>query len=309
MSDDISFPSGFGMKDLVAYGNTGMVLFDRSTDTVIKTPHDEDSAEALPKEQQIYERFVQCRGHKGILCYHGTFESVIRLEYATHGNIRSYLDDHSADEARKMRWAVQLAEALEFIHRCGVIHGDVNGFNVLLDRRLDVKLADSAGSSLDGSPLLIGVTASHEYPGPLLSVEADLFTLGSTLYELMNESRPCAGLTDEVILEHCSKGEFPKTESLGSVGSIITKCWRGEFGECKQVVCDLKGERYFAPEALSTMSILTVKSRAAGSSRIQPSQDPSSQVHLRIHRPFCSHCRRRRRLGPYQTVHREWLVS
>jgi serine/threonine protein kinase len=242
MSDRINFPSGFGMKDLVAYGNTGMVLLDKDTDTIIKTPHDEESAEALAKEQQIYERFVQRCGHKGILCYHGTFETGIRLEYASHGNIRSYLDDHPADEARKMRWAVQLAEALEFIHRCGVIHGDVNGFNVLLDTRLDVKLADFAGSSLDGSPLLIGVTASHEYPGPLLSVEADLFALGSTLYELMTESRPYAGLTDEVILEHYSKGGFAKTESLGGMGSIITKCWRGEYKDCSHIVCDLKGE-------------------------------------------------------------------
>jgi serine/threonine protein kinase len=56
-----------------------------------------------------------------------------------------------------------LAEALDFIHRCGVIHGDINGFNVLLNRHLDVKLADFAGSSLDGSALLICVTASHEY--------------------------------------------------------------------------------------------------------------------------------------------------
>ena len=150
MSDQINFPSGFGMKDLVACGNTAMVLLDRSTDTVIKTPHDEESSDAVTKEQQIYERFVQRDGHKGTLVYYGTFESGIRLEYAPHGNIRSYLDDHPVDEARKLRWAVQLAEALDFIHQCGVIHGDINGFNVLLDRRHDAKLADFAGSSLDG---------------------------------------------------------------------------------------------------------------------------------------------------------------
>lgn len=92
---------------------------------------------------------------------------------------------------------------------------------MLLDRRLDAKLADFAGSSLDGSPLLIGVTASHEYPGPLLSTEADIFALGSTLYELMNESRPYAGLSDRAIMERYKRGEFAETESLGSVGHII----------------------------------------------------------------------------------------
>lgn len=38
MSDDINFPTGFGMKDLVACGNNGMILLDKSTDTVIKSP-------------------------------------------------------------------------------------------------------------------------------------------------------------------------------------------------------------------------------------------------------------------------------
>jgi hypothetical protein len=91
MSDDIVFPSGFGMKDLVAYGNTGMVLLDRSTDTVIKASPDGECSEAMARERQIYERFVQRDGHKGIFCYHGTFEAGIRLEYASHGNIRAYL--------------------------------------------------------------------------------------------------------------------------------------------------------------------------------------------------------------------------
>ncbi|KAL2181224.1 uncharacterized protein P884DRAFT_288474, partial [Thermothelomyces heterothallicus CBS 202.75] len=147
--DDIHFPTGFGMKDLVAHGNSGMVLLNRDTPTVIKTPHDEHTREAVARERQIYI---------GILCYHGTLESGIRLEYASHGNVGSYLDDHWANEKTKVRWAVQLAEALEFVHRCGVIHGDVNGFNVLPDKHLDVKQADFAGSSVDGSPLLIAAS-------------------------------------------------------------------------------------------------------------------------------------------------------
>ncbi|KAL2015856.1 hypothetical protein VTK56DRAFT_4689 [Thermocarpiscus australiensis] len=223
MSDEIHFPSGFTMKDLVAYGNTGLVLLDRSTDTAVKASPDGERSDAIAVEQQIYERFVQRGGHKGILIYYGTFEWGIRLEHASYGNIRSYLENHAADELRRIRWAVQVAEALDFTHQCGVIHGDVNGFNVLLDRRLDAKLADFAGSSLDGSPLLIGVTASHEYPGPLLCTEADIFALGSTLYELMNESRPYAGLSDVAIAQKYKRGEFAETESLGSVGRIIKR--------------------------------------------------------------------------------------
>jgi serine/threonine protein kinase len=247
MSDEIHFPSGFTM-DLIAYGDTGLVLLDTSTDTVVKASPGGERSDAMAVEQHIYERFVQRGGHKGILIYHGTFEWGIRLEHASHGNIRSYLENHPTDKLRRIRWTVQVAEALDFAHQCGIIHGDINGFNVLLDRRLDAKLADFAGSSLDGSPLLIGVTASHEYPGPLLCTnKADIFAFGSTLYELMNESRPYAGLSDTAIKQRYTRGEFAETGSLRIVGSIITKCWQGKYKECREVVRDLKGSIFLAP--------------------------------------------------------------
>ncbi|KAK3905293.1 kinase-like domain-containing protein, partial [Staphylotrichum tortipilum] len=122
--------------------------------------------------------------------------------------VRAYLEKHSAsDEPRRMRWAVQIAEALAFAHQCSVVHGDLNGFNVLLDRRLDAKLADFAGSSLEGLPLLICVTASHERPGDVLCPEADIFALGSTLYEIMAESRPHAGLSETEIEQRYQRGK------------------------------------------------------------------------------------------------------
>jgi serine/threonine protein kinase len=275
--DEIHFPTGFCMKDLVSYGHTGMVLLDSSTDTVIKTPHDEDRSQSMTVEQQIYERFVEHGGHKGILIYHGPFESGIRLEYAPNGNLRSYLEDHPVDEKRKIRWAVQIAEALDFAHQRGVIHGDVTGANVLLDGRLDAKLADFAGSSLDGSPLLIGVTASHEYPGPLQSAEADIFALGCTLYELMAESRPYAGLSDKVIEERYKRGQFPETKSLGDVGGIITKCWRGEYRECKQAVQDLQGEIFLILVSPATTILETTNTSKAARLRILTSSQPHTE--------------------------------
>lgn len=79
---------------------------------------------------------------------------------------------------------------LDFAHRSRVIHADVTCYNVFLDRNLNVKLADFAGSSVDGSPLLIAVTASHEHPESILSSAGDLFAFGSVLYEIMTENTP-----------------------------------------------------------------------------------------------------------------------
>ncbi|KAK4238593.1 kinase-like domain-containing protein, partial [Achaetomium macrosporum] len=242
--DQLHFPPGFGFKDCIGDGNSGIIPLDKDTLTVIKIPSGEEHSEEINIERRIYERFVERGGHKAIPIYHGASEHGIRLGHVHHGNVRSYLDENAADEKTRMRCAVEVAEALDFTHECGVIHGDVQGFNVLVDWRLDAKLADFAGSSFDGSPLLIATYENYEYPGPKLSHKADIFSLGSTIYELMTDSPPYAGLSEKMILSRYSKGEFPDTESLGTVGSLITKCWRVEYEECKQVVHDLKGERF-----------------------------------------------------------------
>jgi serine/threonine protein kinase len=91
---------------------------------------------------------------------------------------------------RRLRWATQVADALGFVHDAGVIHGDVKLANVLLGAELDAKLTDFAGSSIDGGPLLVGVAQSHEYPGELVSVRADIFSLGCLIYELMTGTFP-----------------------------------------------------------------------------------------------------------------------
>ncbi len=76
MSDDdeIHFPTGFSLPDLLAYGNTALVLLDQSTDIVVKASGDGQASDETTVERQIYERFVQRGGHKGMLIYHGAFE-------------------------------------------------------------------------------------------------------------------------------------------------------------------------------------------------------------------------------------------
>lgn len=143
---------------------------------------------------------------------------------------------------QRLRWATQVAEAIEFIHGAGVIHGDLTCANIFLDGNLDAKLADFAGSSIDGCPLLIAVTASHEYPGELLSVQGDLFAFGSVLYEIMTGGVPYDGRSDNEIGALYLKGEFPDTRSPPqSIGEVIGKCWKGEYGRCEAVVNDLRG--------------------------------------------------------------------
>lgn len=124
MSEAIEYPPGFGLKDVVAWG---LIVVDRPSKTFIKTPIFEDCSDLILREREIYERFTQRGGHKGTLRYYGAFGSGIGLEYAPNRDLRSYNSKHKHDIefGLQLRWTTQIAEALGFVHRAGVIRGDL----------------------------------------------------------------------------------------------------------------------------------------------------------------------------------------
>ncbi|KAF2281011.1 kinase-like protein [Westerdykella ornata] len=242
MSDEVQYPTGFGLADIVSWGIIGMVCLHKSSQTVVKSPHDEKNNDFITTEKKIYERVEHSGGHPGLLRYYGPYdEFCIRLEYAPHGQLHSFLlKNASMSTSQRLRWIVQITEALSFVHRVGVVHGDLTCSNVLLDADMNAKLADFSGSSLDGSPLLVVVTPSHAYPGEKNSTKAHLFALGSLIYQIMTGFAPYNDLSEEETESKYLKGEFPATKSLGEVGNIISKCWRCDYNTADVVARDLR---------------------------------------------------------------------
>jgi len=241
--NQIKWPTGFNKEDFVGNGNYGAVCLDSSSSTVVKFPH-KGCEEAIRIEIKIYERFEQHGGHAGLLRYLGPYESGLRLELASNYGLRRHLQDRGSEIAseQRLRWCQQIACALAFVHSKGVIHGDLHGGNIFLDGDLNAKVGDFAGSSLDGSPLLIAVTASHRYPGRLLSKQADIFALGSTLFEVTCGQTPYDGLPDKEIKDLFEKSKFPETKGrLGPIGDIIAGCWQGKYRSVDKVTKCIEG--------------------------------------------------------------------
>jgi hypothetical protein len=61
------------------------------------------------------------------------------------------------------------------------------------------RLGDFAGSSLDGIPLPIAVTANHEFPESLMSTQVDVFAFRLVLYEIMTGGSRYDGLSDQEV--------------------------------------------------------------------------------------------------------------
>ena len=105
MADCIQYATGFGSKDIVSWGITGIVCLDNASQTVVKTAHDEDNEDRIAVEKAIYERFKQRGGYNGLLTYHGPYDIGIRLEYAPKWNLSDYLGKHlEINVQQRLRW-------------------------------------------------------------------------------------------------------------------------------------------------------------------------------------------------------------
>ena len=121
--DEIHYPAGFGLKDVVAWGSTGLVVLDSATQTVIKTPFNPEDSSPIRREREIYERLAERGRHQGILSYHGGVDGGgIRLEYASNHDLQSFIEQQHPDRGLRLCWMFQLADALAFIHDAGIIH-------------------------------------------------------------------------------------------------------------------------------------------------------------------------------------------
>jgi len=108
-----------------------------------------------------------------------------------------------ADKA--LRWSIQTAEALAYIHTKNVLQGDIGCHNLLLDNDDNVKLCDFAGSSIDGSKPYVGYCKGFRRPTEdpdKISIGDELFALGSTIYEIWTTRRPYQEEVDDTVDEH-----------------------------------------------------------------------------------------------------------
>ncbi|RIB01946.1 kinase-like domain-containing protein [Gigaspora rosea] len=94
-----------------------------------------------------YSNYLKLRNHTNVLKFYGvirddkyTFSLV--LEYASNGNLSSYLKTHTVDWNFKSRVCRDIALGLMHCHENNVLHFDLKPENILLDKNLIPKLAD-----------------------------------------------------------------------------------------------------------------------------------------------------------------------
>ena len=126
----------------------------------------------------------------------------ISFEYFEGKNLRSVIKENNLSDEQKIHLCIQLFKALHVAHENGVIHRDIKPENILVNSKLELKIADfglalvrddlilTHKSSIVGTP---GYMSPEQIRGEELTLQTDLFSSGIVIYELFTGTNPFIG--------------------------------------------------------------------------------------------------------------------
>src|ERR1700733_8092318 len=170
-----------------------------------------DDAEA---EQEYRQRFfLEARAagrlsHPGIVTIFDVGEEpeshspFIVMEYVAGQPLSKFISSPSKVPARRaLRYAQQLAEALDYAHAQGVVHRDMKPANILIGKDAHAKITDFGIAKMNVANIthaghVVGTPAymsPEQLEGAAVDGRSDLFSLGVILYTMLTGHRPCQG--------------------------------------------------------------------------------------------------------------------
>jgi len=163
------------------------------------------------EQREFQERFLreaQAAGilsHPNIVTVHDVGEdtssdtSFIAMEYVEGKNLKQILTERTPFTSERVAEIVgQVAEALDYAHRRGIVHRDVKPANIIITPEGQVKITDfgiakTEKSNLTTTGQFLGTPnymSPEQVTGDAVDGRSDLFSLGVVLYELLTRKKP-----------------------------------------------------------------------------------------------------------------------
>lgn len=161
--------------------------------------------------------------HPNIVSYKGSFEVGRRLHllmgHCAGGDLASVIRRQRGQllpEKQVVRWLIQIAMALQYLHNHNILHRDLKTQNIFLTRSGLVKLGDFGiarilGSSFDMATTLVGTPyymSPELFSGLPYNHKSDVWALGCCLYEMATLKHAFPARDIPGLISKISKGKI-----------------------------------------------------------------------------------------------------
>jgi eukaryotic-like serine/threonine-protein kinase len=200
---------------------SGMASIFRATDlrtgqqVAIKVPHPEMESDPVffdrfRREQEIGQRL----DHPGVMKVmpdDGHSRLYLVMEWVEGRLLRQILNEQTIPWERTMTIALRILDALDYIHRHGVVHRDLKPENIMIDAEDRIKLIDFGIAASTGARRLTFTKLSQtlgtpdyispeQVKGKRGDARSDLYAMGVMLYEMLTGKVPFTGPNAFVIM-------------------------------------------------------------------------------------------------------------
>jgi eukaryotic-like serine/threonine-protein kinase len=203
----------YRIENLVA--RSGMASIFRATDlrdgrtVAIKIPHPEMEADVVLYDRFIREKEIgQKLNHPGVMKVlpdEGHTQVYMVMEWVEGRLLREVMgQQRKLPREQAVGIALRICDALDYIHKNGVVHRDLKPENIMVDEHDNTKLIDFGIAGHEGSRRLTFAKLSQVMGTPdYISPEqvkgkrgdgrSDIYALGVMLYEMLTGTTPFQG--------------------------------------------------------------------------------------------------------------------
>ncbi len=163
-------------------------------------------------------------------------------------------------------YALQIAEGLSYAHRKKVIHKDIKPQNIMLSGEGEIKImdfgiAETVHSSMSrlkntGTSGTLVYMSPEQLIGENVGREADIYSLGATLYELLTGNPPF--YQGDITYQIINKKPLPLTGVSPQMNNIVLKCLEKDrkqrFADCEGLMETINNKKNFSTSQKSTFT-------------------------------------------------------